>query len=139
MLESASPSILQSSIDLGTEGFAVAALSVGGKQVFDNGPEGGSSLVSEVVSFEVLSSCERGTLLKTESQIGYDAIDAKRLDYSIKIAGKTVGVSVTRALGGSRWQHSAVRHRRSHHSAGPLCQDHQVRRREGLCVRLPTH
>ena len=40
---------------------------------------------------------------------------------------------------GARRQHAAVRHRWSHHPAGPLRQDHQVRRRQGLRVRLPAY
>jgi hypothetical protein len=73
----------------------------GGVTMFDTANAGGSSGESEVMSFELLHYCEDATLLKTETQILYappdDAGASTISDYEITIAGKKVGVSVTRA------------------------------------------
>lgn len=78
-----------------------ASLSPGGQTLFDTANAGGSSTESEVLSYEVLRYCEGATLLKTETQIAYqppDATGANTItDLSVEIAGKKVGVSVTRA------------------------------------------
>jgi hypothetical protein len=78
--------------------FSYAALSVGGKEVFDDGNLGGSSLYSEIFSYEVLYRCELATLLKTESEVVYTNIGGKKTDLLVEIDGYKVGVSVTRAF-----------------------------------------
>ena len=82
------------------EKFVKSELSAGGQTLFDTPNAGGSSGESEVMSFEVLHYCEGATLLKTETQIGYDDAGAGKnsiTDILVKIDGKPVGVSVTRA------------------------------------------
>ena len=52
------------------------------------------------MSFEVVHHCDGATLLKTETQIKYEAPDAGSnaiTDILVEIAGQKVGVSVTRA------------------------------------------
>ena len=49
-----------------------ASLSPGGQALFDIANAGGSSVESEVMSFEVLHFCEGATLLKSETQISYE-------------------------------------------------------------------
>jgi hypothetical protein len=78
-----------------------ASLSPGGQILFDAPNAGGSSGESEVMSFEVLRHCEGASLLKTETDITYQAPDdagANTItDILVEIGGKKVGVSVTRA------------------------------------------
>jgi hypothetical protein len=98
VLQAPSPTTLQNSIDLGAAGFTLGALSIGGESVYDATGPGASSAASEALSFDVLSSCETGVLLKTSDQIAYDTA-SKEIDYIMEIAGKVVGVSVVRAFG----------------------------------------
>jgi len=59
---------------------------------------GGSSVYSEAVSFEILSSCFCNVKLeKTEMELEYMA-GSKITDYSIRIKDHIFGVSVTRAM-----------------------------------------
>ena len=78
-----------------------ASLSPGGQALFDIANAGGSSVESEVMSFEVLHFCEGATLLKSETQISYeppsDAGANTITDILVEIGGSKVGVSVTRA------------------------------------------
>lgn len=67
------------------------------KKVHDDGNLGGSSLWSEVFSFDVLRRCELATLLKTEAEIAYTDPMGKKTDLLVEIDGATIGVSVTRA------------------------------------------
>jgi hypothetical protein len=73
-----------------------AALSTGGKKVLDDGNLGGSSLYSEIFSYEVLYRCELATLLKTEGEIVYDNPNGTKTDLLVVIDGAKIGVSVTR-------------------------------------------
>ena len=82
------------------EQYAKPYLTPGGQTLFDAANAGGSSSESEVMSFEVLHHCDGATLLKTETQIKYEAPDAGSnaiTDILVEIAGQKVGVSVTRA------------------------------------------
>ena len=82
------------------EKYVKSELSPGGQTLFDTPNAGGSSGESEVMSFEVLHYCEGATLLKTETQIAYNDAGAGKnsiTDILVKIDGKPVGVSVTRA------------------------------------------
>jgi hypothetical protein len=67
--------------------------------VFDDGNLGGSSLESEIISFEVLARCDGATLLATEAEIQYTDPMGKKTDLLVEIDGRVVGVSVTRAVG----------------------------------------
>jgi hypothetical protein len=83
------------------ETYAKSSLSPDGQRLFDTPNAGGSSGESEIMSFEVLHHCEGASLLKTETEIGYTPPDASGsnsiTDILVEIAGKKVGVSVTRA------------------------------------------
>lgn len=73
----------------------------GGVKMFETANAGGSSGESEVMAFEILHYCEDAKLLKTETEILYSPPDDSGpntiTDLEVEIAGKKVGVSVTRA------------------------------------------
>lgn len=74
-------------------------LTQGGQEIISDGNAGGSSLLSEVFSFEVLARCEQAELLKTETEIVYDDPAGKKTDLLIRVGQSVLGVSVTRAVG----------------------------------------
>ncbi|MBW2702596.1 MAG: hypothetical protein JRF33_17390 [Deltaproteobacteria bacterium] len=85
-------------IDLGTAGFVYDELSPGGKEVYDDGNLGGSSIHSEIIAYEMLYRCELAELLKTEGEIIYQDTGGKKTDILLLIDERKVGVSVTRAF-----------------------------------------
>ena len=87
----------QNSLDFGSAAFDENALSPGGKKIFAAGNLGGSSLHSEIFSYEVLYRCELATLLKTEAEVTYTDVGGKKTDLLVQIDGYKLGVSVTRA------------------------------------------
>ncbi len=93
------PSVFRSAIafDVGYTDDDLAALTDGGQEIVADDNAGGSSLLSEVFSFEVLARCELATLIKTELEIDYDAAGAIT-DLSVEMDGEVIGVSVTRAV-----------------------------------------
>jgi len=58
---------------------------------------GGSSILSEVLSFEMLNYCFGASLVATEMELEYNW-GSKITDYSCKINGHIYGVSVTRMI-----------------------------------------
>ncbi|HJN75996.1 MAG TPA: hypothetical protein QGF58_18845 [Myxococcota bacterium] len=88
--------LFRNSIDLGDAGLDVEDLSEGGAKVYTDGNLGGSSLLSEVLAFELLYRCELADLVKTEAEIEY-ATEGKKTDLLVQIDSRSVGVSVTRA------------------------------------------
>ncbi|MBV1862138.1 MAG: hypothetical protein KUG77_27215 [Nannocystaceae bacterium] len=92
------PGFIVNTLDFGDAGFDYDLLTPGGQAVFDAGNLGGSSLFSEVVSFDVLARCESAELLKTETEIEYDG-EGPRTDLLVEFDGTKIGVSVTRAQG----------------------------------------
>lgn len=99
-LTSASPRLVQGSLDFGATAYAAAhlgELSEGGQHMIADDNLGGSSLLSEVFAYEVLYRCELATLLKTEKEIGYADGGTKKTDILVMIDGMKVGVSVVRA------------------------------------------
>ena len=98
-LNSDEPLFLRNSIDFGTDTLDETLLTTGGQEIISDGNLGGSSVLSEVFSFEVLNRCELAVLLKTESEIVYDDPDSKKTDLLVEIDSTQVGVSVTRAYG----------------------------------------
>lgn len=100
-MELGSPSAFtfEGSIDFRELGFDYDQLTPQGQQVFDAGNLGGSSLHSEVISFEVLARCEGASLLATEGEIVYLDDMGIKTDLLVEIDGLSVGVSVTRAIG----------------------------------------
>lgn len=60
---------------------------------------GGTSVWSEVLSFEIMRAAYGAVLQRTEMEIEYDWMGSKKTDYSCSIDGVgVVAVSVTRAL-----------------------------------------
>lgn len=92
------PGFILNTLDFGDVGFDYDLLTPGGQIIFDTGNLGGSSLFSEVISFDVLSRCEAAELLKTETEIEYLG-DGTRTDLLVDFDGTKIGVSVTRGQG----------------------------------------
>lgn len=59
---------------------------------------GGSSVLSEVLSFEVLQKCFQARLVKTEMEVEYYPEGGSITDYVCDMFNTRVGVSVTRAM-----------------------------------------
>jgi hypothetical protein len=97
-LSSSSSYLYENSIDFASLTFDYAALSPGGQEVYDDGNLGGSSLYSEVFSYEVLYRCELAELLKTEGEIAYVDAAGTKTDLSVAVDELATGVSVTRAF-----------------------------------------
>lgn len=96
-IESPDPIVYRDTIDFGVDVYDRSKLSPGGQYMFDQGNLGGSSLESEIMSYEVLYRCEMAKLLKTEGQIIYTDPMGKKTDILVDIDMFNVGVSVTRA------------------------------------------
>jgi len=94
---SGEPLLVRNAIDLGDGGLDVEDLSEGGTKVYEDGNLGGSSLLSEVLAYELLYRCELAELIKTEAEIVY-ATEGKKTDLIADIDDRVVGVSVTRAF-----------------------------------------
>ncbi|MGH1347427.1 MAG: hypothetical protein ACRBN8_38060 [Nannocystales bacterium] len=92
------PGFVVNTLDFGEDGFDYELLTPGAQAVFDAGNLGGSSLYSEVISFDVLARCESAELLKTETEIVYDE-EGTRTDLLVEFDGTKIGVSVTRGQG----------------------------------------
>ena len=101
-LLSPDPTVIVNAIDFGTDPWDnpadLSLLSAGGQEMVADGNAGGSSLESEIFSYEVLHRCEGATLVKTETEVVYD-IAGSITDILVEIDGMKVGVSVTRAVG----------------------------------------
>lgn len=80
--------------------FDKANLSDGGDRILDTPNAGGSSIESEVMSFEILHYCEGAKLLKTEKEIVYQPVvdggPSTITDLLVEIDGKKVGVNPIR-------------------------------------------
>ncbi|MCX4247580.1 hypothetical protein [Paraliomyxa miuraensis] len=98
-LDSPSAFTFENAIDFRDLGFDYDLLTPEGQAVYDAGNLGGSSLHSEVISFEVLARCEGAQLLATEGEIVYTDPMGTKTDVLVEIDGRVVGVSVTRAVG----------------------------------------
>lgn len=96
-IESPDPMVVRDSIDFAMDVYDRSKLSPGGQYIFDQGNLGGSSLESEIMSYEVLYRCELAKLLKTEAEIIYTDPMGKKTDLLVDIDMFRVGVSVTRA------------------------------------------
>jgi hypothetical protein len=93
---SSSPTLFRNTIAFSTS-FDSTQLSTGGLTVWTDGNRGGSSLHSEVFSYEILYRCELAKLLKTEKGIIYQDSSGKKTDLLVEIDSRKIGVSVTRA------------------------------------------
>lgn len=96
-IKSPDPIVYRDTIDFGVDVYDRSKLSPGGQYIFDQGNLGGSSLESEIISYEVLHRCELADLLKTESEIVYTDPMGKKTDLLVDIDMFKIGVSVTRA------------------------------------------
>ena len=100
-LTSAEPDFFVNRIDFGTDPYDDGdfdLLTAGGQEIINDGNAGGSSILSEVFSYELLSRCEGAVLLKTETEVQYTNSQGKITDLLVEIDGLKVGVSVTRAV-----------------------------------------
>eukprot|EP01080_Neovahlkampfia_damariscottae_P007955 gene7955-12422_t len=87
--------------------------SEGSKRMMNVPNAGGSSNVSEIISFEFLKLYCQAELEKTEMEINYFPYGSKITDYSVKIGNEVFGVSVTRAFdfrGSEYYTESAATH-----------------------------
>lgn len=100
-LTAASGAYFVNHIDFGTDGYGIDdydRLTAGGREIIDDGNAGGSSIMSEVFSYEMLYRCEQAILLKTETEVLYTDPMSKLTDLLVEIDGMKIGVSVTRAV-----------------------------------------
>lgn len=100
-LLSADDFVFRNHLDFGADPFDAEdaeRLTEGGVRLYETPNAGGSSALSEVFSYEVLERCERATLVKTETEVGYSEPHSKLTDLLVGIDGHRVGVSVTRAV-----------------------------------------
>lgn len=72
-------------------------LSAAAQKILHTPNAGGTSIWSEVMSFEIVSALFNAQLLRTEMEIEY-LPGSKITDYSINLFGKSIGISVTRAM-----------------------------------------
>ena len=101
-ISSDTPSLFSNSIDFGADGYSDSDfdnLDSGTQSIISAGNQGGSTLLSEGFSFEILSRTQGALLLKTGMVILYDDATGKRTDYLVSIDGLKVGVLVSRAVG----------------------------------------
>ena len=101
MITSPMPSLVSNTLAfMPPERWERAALSPGGQRLFDTPNAGGSSIESEVMSYEVLFHCDMAGLAATETEVMYtppdDAGPNTITDLVVTIDGMRVGVSVTR-------------------------------------------
>jgi len=73
-------------------------LSPGGYKILTTPNAGGSSIESEVMSFELMRLIFGAKLFRTEMEIEYFPIGGSITDYSVRIGPLSVSVSVTRAM-----------------------------------------
>lgn len=97
-LTSLGPSTFDTRIDFGTSPFDAGLLSDGGYRLFTTPNAGGSSVNSEVFSYEVLHRCELAELFATETQVTYTPPTSKKTDLVVSLEGEVIGVSVARAF-----------------------------------------
>ena len=98
---SSEPRLFVTHLDFGTDPYDAAdhdLLTPGGQKIEDDPNAGGSSKDSEAFAYEVLARCELATLLKTEMEVAYLNPDGKRTDELVRVDGRQIGVSVTRAM-----------------------------------------
>lgn len=91
------PFLFTNSVDFGTTGWDLSLLTPGGKQIWDDGNLGGSSIESEIAAHEMLARCDQASLILSESKIDYIDEGGKKTDILMLIDGRNIGVSVVRA------------------------------------------
>ena len=78
--------------------FPDLTLSPDGYKILTTPNAGGSSIESEVMSFELMRLIFGAKLFRTEMEIEYFPMGGSITDYSMRIGSLNVGVSVTRAM-----------------------------------------
>ena len=78
--------------------FSRMSLSSGALRMNSLPNAGGSSVKSEVLSYEILQKCFGAELDQTEMEVRYFPEGGPITDYTCKMFGKKLGVSVTRAM-----------------------------------------
>lgn len=91
------PFIFHNKVDFGLTGWDLSQLTAGGKQIWDDGNLGGSSIESEITAYEMLARCDQASLILSESKIDYIDEGGKKTDILMSIDGRNIGVSVVRA------------------------------------------
>ncbi|XP_071097750.1 AAC-rich mRNA clone AAC4 protein-like [Haliotis cracherodii] len=74
------------------------SLTEGAERIRDVPNAGGNSVLSEVLSFELMNKCFAAKLLKTEMEVSYFPCGGSITDYVCEVFGQRLGVSVTRAM-----------------------------------------
>ncbi len=93
------PAMFGNTLDLESGEPDPGDLTAGGQEILSDGNAGGSSIYSEIFSYEVLSRCEFAELVKTENEVNYQDPNGKKTDLIVSIDNVPIGVSVTRAVG----------------------------------------
>lgn len=100
-LTNSSPYYSSNSIDFADNPFDSGIddplLTTGGQSILASG-SGGSSLMSQVFSFEVLARAEGAHLLNLGTDVSYDDPSGKQATFLVEIDGEKIGVTVARAV-----------------------------------------
>ena len=94
-------SLITNDLDFGDDPYDdadFALLTPEAQEVLVDGNLGGSGILAEAFSMELLARAESAQLLKTYEEIVYDDPAGKMTDLLIQIDGITIGVEVTRAV-----------------------------------------
>ena len=78
--------------------FDAMHLSASAERMRDTPNAGGNSVISEVLSYELLKSYANAKLDRTEMEVKYFPEGGSIVDYTCRVQDRTVGVSVTRAM-----------------------------------------
>lgn len=100
-LDTETPSFFVVRFDLADDPYDASdfdRLTAGAQEILTDGTVGGSSELSEALSYEVLERCEGATmLLASEGEVTYSSPTSKRTDLVAEF-DETIGVSVARAV-----------------------------------------
>jgi hypothetical protein len=100
-LDTETPSFFVVRFDLADDPYDASdfdRLTAGAQEILTDGTVGGSSELSEALSYEVLERCEGATmLLASEGEVTYSSPTSKRTDLVAQF-DETIGVSVARAV-----------------------------------------
>eukprot|EP00121_Abeoforma_whisleri_P016953 Awhi_evm1s15540 len=82
--------------------FQPQSLTAHGKRMYEIPNAGGSSILSEIMSYELFHKTFDAELLDTEMEISYFPKGGAMTDYTCTLLGRKIGVSVTRAFAWNR-------------------------------------
>jgi hypothetical protein len=106
------PALALVSVHVSNCGFYGVQLSEDALRLSSTPNAGGSSILSEIFSCELLSRLLDARLLLTEMQVRYYPVNSPMTDYVCEIDGKIVSVSVTRAMTSPRRRYTFADARR---------------------------